>query len=1117
MFQYGAPVVAPVLGRQTQEAKGSNPSFLASQFTGHAFSFAREFRAAFSDPTRADWNGLLAWAIALPEHDEGATSSIDMCNKFVREEKGRVFATLVELFVSTGSDFAKELIDDSFKAEGERLFKPDPRFGGRAGGRKFRQHSDATQVFKFAEDVQEANGTWIYGGSARDDRLGMKSASHELKSAQALADAAISELFFPLMAVFTYRDKRVLCSSLLPVDETTLVQGVQSGKSLLLPSDDVATVMAMMGKRLNIGKSHLGIFGPFDLEVHRGHDGKLYIIDAARLFPPEYLENGPSQGWMYQLLRPELLQQYKGAPLVPDAMLPHDMGDKEVVVGHIRTVTENMYVAMAQLADDVNRGAVMVELVKALLHSRGVNMRHVEKVAALVDNEEVVKQLLFKRRIDPLQMQVKTLRPPRQQTEAEVRRVLASQEEELKSGKAKMQLVPTLLQLGAIVGNAIPIKTKPMRFLNLLQPEGHHPYVKAWEICQQCDPDFVRERSSPGIRSASEWSVVTMHKLLQHVETHNPKERIDFPQRGNIEQLAAKFPFLQLRESRTGTEFGAMLQRVLKEKEWDKFKEYCVLYEAFLFGAMECARVGCMELLLWSIALGKIGGECAASLFSCACDGGAVDVMSFLANDYVIDMIEGLFNASKKARMAALDFLFRYKKNHFSQAVCNRALVFAVNGGHLEATKYLVEIAGAQAKHCESVHGVQMPITFLAIRKDINVARYLLMQGACSSGGGVLIAAVLMSLDAVKMLLEEFNADANERDAGGGTALHVACQHGLLEMVKLLIESGAEVDVRKSQNSKTPAFFACQEGHYEVLMYLIAKGADIRAVACNGASLMSISCEQGRVDIASYLIEQGLDVNCKRHDGVTPLHLACETGHLSVVKLLLQSKGNVNAVTHDGRTPFWMACNQRHQAVAECLLESGLVFPMFQSKEASQALFFAALDGNLNMIKFLIDNGALLDENASNHKGESALSGACYDGNLSVVQYLVELGANVNGKRQDGASCLMSACAGCQVRVVKYLLGHGVHVNDCSLTRNTALHHACLSGSLEIVQCLVDAGADMTAPRIDGVTPLAVAKEKFPGTYVWLTEQRKKIAAAFGPETSEELCARVRLQKDVLF
>jgi hypothetical protein len=73
-----------------------------------------------------------------------------------------------------------------------------------------------------------------------------------------------------------------------------------------------------LGASLGIAKStQSGIYGPFDLELHQGEDGLLYVVDAARLFPPECRVN-PGVKQMYQLLRPELLHK-AGKPLVSDA------------------------------------------------------------------------------------------------------------------------------------------------------------------------------------------------------------------------------------------------------------------------------------------------------------------------------------------------------------------------------------------------------------------------------------------------------------------------------------------------------------------------------------------------------------------------------------------------------------------------------------------------------------------------------------------------------------------------------------------------------------------------------------------------------------------------------
>jgi hypothetical protein len=68
--------------------------------TGISYRFVREVQAAFPDATRADWTGLLQWALALPDS-----------NPFAREEKQRICAALTTMFVDTCRGFAELLID----------------------------------------------------------------------------------------------------------------------------------------------------------------------------------------------------------------------------------------------------------------------------------------------------------------------------------------------------------------------------------------------------------------------------------------------------------------------------------------------------------------------------------------------------------------------------------------------------------------------------------------------------------------------------------------------------------------------------------------------------------------------------------------------------------------------------------------------------------------------------------------------------------------------------------------------------------------------------------------------------------------------------------------------
>lgn len=67
-------------------------------------------------------------------------------------------------------------------------------------------------LFKFAEDAQLSDGSFLYGGSAPDLHKANKACGHEVKSCGAFSLAAVELgvnhlLHVPLMALVRYRGK----------------------------------------------------------------------------------------------------------------------------------------------------------------------------------------------------------------------------------------------------------------------------------------------------------------------------------------------------------------------------------------------------------------------------------------------------------------------------------------------------------------------------------------------------------------------------------------------------------------------------------------------------------------------------------------------------------------------------------------------------------------------------------------------------------------------------------------------------------------------------------------------------------------------------------------------
>ena len=146
-----------------------------------------------------------------------------------------------------------------------------------------------------------------------------------------------------------------------------------------------------------------------DVEAHKGSDGKYYMLDFARAFPPEdphiptpKLSSSNCSPW-FRMLRPELVDRFYAET---GKRLSHDvltLWDKSVVnLRNIKDATrllhtsvipqfaallqiENMYERIVQVGDlDLTEEA----------HKRGINMRHIGRVRSASQSAEIKMILL---------------------------------------------------------------------------------------------------------------------------------------------------------------------------------------------------------------------------------------------------------------------------------------------------------------------------------------------------------------------------------------------------------------------------------------------------------------------------------------------------------------------------------------------------------------------------------------------------------------------------------------------------------------------------------------------------------------------------------------------------
>ena len=140
-------------------------------------------------------------------------------------------------------------------------------------------------------------------------------------------------------------------------------------------------------------------------------------------------------------------------------------------------------------------------------------------------------------------------------------------------------------------------------------------------------------------------------------------------------------------------------------------------------------------------------------------------------------------------------------------------------------------------------------------------------------------------------------------------------------------------------------------------------------------------------------------------------------------------------------------------SVSETHSEAASTFPVEISQGDVEDLLTAAGDGDLEMVKALVDQGAHV--NAVGDDGISALMQAVSGGNVELVKFLLEAGADVNARDTEGYDALMHTVD-----------QHGEVAGDPESSADY----------WEIMRLLAGAGADLNFKTASGESPLSIAQ-----------------------------------------
>ncbi len=125
------------------------------------------------------------------------------------------------------------------------------------------------------------------------------------------------------------------------------------------------------------------------------------------------------------------------------------------------------------------------------------------------------------------------------------------------------------------------------------------------------------------------------------------------------------------------------------------------------------------------------------------------------------------------------------------------------------------------------------------------------------------------------------------------------------------------------------------------------------------------------------------------------------------------------------------------------------------------------ISSSLEMTKYLMEVGS--------QEISKGLHSAASKGNLDIIKYLVENNADIEIKNKTGQTPLIIASMNNQLDILDYLLERKADTETKDNDMMTALHWASKEGHLEIVKHLIEKGANIDETESNGFTTLHLA------------------------------------------
>ncbi|ELR02697.1 hypothetical protein VC83_08432 [Pseudogymnoascus destructans] len=355
------------------------------------------------------------------------------------------------------------------------------------------------------------------------------------------------------------------------------------------------------------------------------------------------------------------------------------------------------------------------------------------------------------------------------------------------------------------------------------------------------------------------------------------------------------------------------------------------------------------------------------------------------------------------------------------------ALHLAASNGRPRMLQLLLN---RQAPVDVSFPGFGTPLSQAAQLGSNECVKILLAAGAdpnamAKSGATPLKWAALKGYgDVVKTLLRN-KAIASHIGTDGETPIYCAVDGGHGDICGDLIDAGADFISEVARPVMTPLGHAARLGRRNIVKVLLARGAPVDGISDENTPLGSAAVE-GHLDVCRDLIEAGANLNATYGPlSTSPVGFAAKFGYEEIAELLLSRGARVDINDSSGHPPIYVAVVTEHVKVCQLLLAFGADARFKTVDTERTVLAITTIDGNLSMVKLLIEYHADLDD--ADTYGWTPIGHAAFKGFIDICRVLIDAGANLD-LLVSGKTALTEAARAGHSEIVEMLLAGGAWV-----------------------------------------------------------------------------------------